>query len=455
MSKGLLSVVLYVVLAAGAVAANAATLELDRAVFVPAEVIEVRLKGAGGLVDGAWVGIIPSEVTHGSEAVNDENDVAYEYLDGRADGTLMFTAPSDEGDYDLRLSDGEGREVASVSFKVRAGTSGKAKLELGATVFNPGDSIQVRFVTPVQYSEGAWVGIIPSEVPHGSEDVNDEHDVAYEYLGGKTSGVLTFAAPDKPGAYDLRMHDTDNNGREVASVSFRVRAPDLSRASLAIDVSEVAPGEEIVVHFTAPEGLPENAWVGLIPAVVEHGDESRNDEHDVTYEYLNKRTTGALRFLAPSAGGAYDFRMHDSDSEGHEIAASKVFKVRDQLVVEDLARQLSDRGEVAVYGVSFAVDSAEINASSAAVLATIGELLQRDQSLKLTIEGHTDSTGSAEHNLSLSQRRADSVKQYLVDRFGIDAKRLTTRGLGSTQPVAPNDTESGRAQNRRVELVRS
>jgi hypothetical protein len=70
-----------------------------------------------------------------------------------------------------------------------------------------------------------------------------------------------------------------------------------------------------------------------------------------------------------------------------------------------------------------------------------------------TIEGHTDSTGSAEHNRVVSQQRADAVKAYLVTA-GIDAERLQTMGFGASQPVADNSTELGRSQNRRVELVR-
>ena len=69
------------------------------------------------------------------------------------------------------------------------------------------------------------------------------------------------------------------------------------------------------------------------------------------------------------------------------------------------------------------------------------------------IEGHTDSTGNAAHNLDLSQLRAKTVRAALV-AAGIAADRLTTAGLGQTEPVASNDTEAGRAQNRRVEVVR-
>ena len=81
-------------------------------------------------------------------------------------------------------------------------------------------------------------------------------------------------------------------------------------------------------------------------------------------------------------------------------------------------------------------------------------MLQEYPDLRLSIEGHTDSQGDESFNLDLSDRRAASVRRYLVEEFGIDPNRLSSRGLGETQPVASNDTPEGRQQNRRVELVR-
>ena len=81
-------------------------------------------------------------------------------------------------------------------------------------------------------------------------------------------------------------------------------------------------------------------------------------------------------------------------------------------------------------------------------------LLTSQPDLKLRIVGHTDNQGSADYNLDLSRRRAASVVAALVSQYGVDADRLTAEGAGMTQPVASNDTEEGRAKNRRVELQR-
>lgn len=119
----------------------------------------------------------------------------------------------------------------------------------------------------------------------------------------------------------------------------------------------------------------------------------------------------------------------------------------------ELKKKLSTQKRARLYGILFDLDSAVIRPESKPVLDEVLEMLRGEASWKLTIEGHTDATGSEAHNLTLSQKRADSVKAYLV-KEGIDSGRLNTSGFGETKPVADNATELGRAQNRRVELVR-
>lgn len=81
----------------------------------------------------------------------------------------------------------------------------------------------VSFNTSVAFASNAWIGIIPSNIPHGSEDVNDQHDISYVYVKGEKEGIKEMAAPTTPSVYDVRFNDTDNNGKEIASVTFTVR----------------------------------------------------------------------------------------------------------------------------------------------------------------------------------------------------------------------------------------
>ena len=102
----------------------------------------------------------------------------------------------------------------------------------------------------------------------------------------------------------------------------------------------------------------------------------------------------------------------------------------------------------------FEVDKAKIRPSSDKALQEVVTVLKENPSLNLTVEGHTDSTGTNEYNLELSKKRADAVKDYLVDA-GIDAKRIETVGYGESRPVAENDGVTGRTENRRVVLILS
>jgi outer membrane protein OmpA-like peptidoglycan-associated protein len=116
---------------------------------------------------------------------------------------------------------------------------------------------------------------------------------------------------------------------------------------------------------------------------------------------------------------------------------------------------LAASGRVATHGILFDTGLDRIRGESTPTLKEIGQMLKEHPELELTIEGHTDNVGQATANLTLSQKRADAVEQYLVATFGIDAARLTTKGYGDTKPADKNDSPQGRQNNRRVELVKS
>lgn len=102
-------------------------------------------------------------------------------------------------------------------------------------------------------------------------------------------------------------------------------------------------------------------------------------------------------------------------------------------------------------GVNFASGKALLTSSARTILLRVARTLKDSPGVNVLIAGHTDSVGNAEYNRGLSQRRADSVRDFLISR-GVDPDRLRTRGFGETQPIANNATPSGRATNRRVEL---
>lgn len=109
--------------------------------------------------------------------------------------------------------------------------------------------------------------------------------------------------------------------------------------------------------------------------------------------------------------------------------------------------------KIVTHGINFDVDKATIKAESMGTLNMIVQVMKDNPDIKFEIDGHTDNTGNAQHNLTLSQQRADAVKDQLV-KMGIDESRLTTKGFGDTKPVSDNTTLEGKANNRRVEFVK-
>jgi OOP family OmpA-OmpF porin len=121
---------------------------------------------------------------------------------------------------------------------------------------------------------------------------------------------------------------------------------------------------------------------------------------------------------------------------------------------KSMREQLDETGKIVTHGILFDVNSAKIKGESYKTLKNIGQLLQDDPELRLSIEGHTDSDGSDEHNATLSQNRANSVRDYLISTYSIEGSRLEAKGWGESKPIDTNDTPEGKANNRRVELVK-
>jgi len=103
-------------------------------------------------------------------------------------------------------------------------------------------------------------------------------------------------------------------------------------------------------------------------------------------------------------------------------------------------------------GTHFAFNSAKLTPEGEAILDQAAATMEKHPSIRVRIEGNTDSVGSDAYNMRLGQRRADSAESYLVSR-GVSASRLSTVSYGESKPIASNDTAEGRAQNRRVDLV--
>ena len=143
-----------------------------------------------------------------------------------------------------------------------------------------------------------------------------------------------------------------------------------------------------------------------------------------------------------------------SGPKGHIVVLEKTAMTQSLGFLDATAmkKALDTDGRVALY-INFDIDASTLRPDSRASIAEIKTLLDSNADLKLSIEGHTDNTGSADHNRQLSTARARTVQDALVG-LGIDPSRLDSKGFGPDKPLADNADDAGRAKNRRVELVK-
>lgn len=186
-----------------------------------------------------------------------------------------------------------------------------------------------------------------------------------------------------------------------------------------------------------------------------YGNQFKKKGGSVLFEQINAGG-GVVTMKMPSGTGETWLEI-DVNNSGEQlmfhIVTSAPMEQKVELTADELGEALKTSGHIALYGILFDNGKDTVKPASEPVLAEIAKLLQQDAALKLGIEGHTDNVGKKKENQTLSKKRAESVKAWLVARK-ISAARLDTSGLGDTKPVGPNDSDEGRAKNRRVELVR-
>ena len=136
---------------------------------------------------------------------------------------------------------------------------------------------------------------------------------------------------------------------------------------------------------------------------------------------------------------------HDLDKNPNDVIEAETEKEdRSALFKKEVTIQLD---------IEFGVGSVEISSTYFDQLKRVADLMKVSPNRSAVIEGHTDSMGPAAKNLQLSQRRAESVRQNLIDHFGIAQERLVAKGFGETRPIASNETPEGRRKNRRVTVI--
>ena len=130
----------------------------------------------------------------------------------------------------------------------------------------------------------------------------------------------------------------------------------------------------------------------------------------------------------------------------------KNFKIADGAQMNMLG-SIMTTGKFVTHGIGFDVNKSVLKPESMGVINDVVKQMQDNPTLNLEIDGYTDSDGNADANITLSQQRADAVRDAMI-QSGIDASRLTSKGFGAAKPIAPNTTQEGKAENRRVEFIK-
>lgn len=217
-------------------------------------------------------------------------------------------------------------------------------------------------------------------------------------------------------------------------------------------------GGSNIFAYSLPRLLLPGGWSGKVgdnsPAACASGTLS-----DLRYALLDNKTTGVT--VAVLTWNPDITSVYCDEKEFQKRTTITVIQVepkaREQrmetLSASDIGKSLDANGRVAIYGILFDTNKADIQPASKASLEQIGALLKQQTALKLHVVGHTDNAGTLPANLDLSRRRAAAVAAVLARDYGIARDRLTANGVASLAPVAANSTDAGRAKNRRVELV--
>jgi outer membrane protein OmpA-like peptidoglycan-associated protein len=174
-------------------------------------------------------------------------------------------------------------------------------------------------------------------------------------------------------------------------------------------------------------------------------------DKDGVYDYIDKcpNTPSEARNFVDSVGCSLD-----TDGDGvydYEDSCPTIPGVKANLGCPEIKREIRNLLNKAMSGIEFEHNQSTIKPSSYAILDQIAQIFIENPTYIVEIQGHTDNVGKADYNMDLSERRAQAVRTYLVNK-GVPASRLTARGYGLTKPIADNATAAGRAKNRRVEF---
>ena len=215
--------------------------------------------------------------------------------------------------------------------------------------------------------------------------------------------------------------------------------------------TQVVEGHSLFIIYDANENIqiPSPLQIGrnYINAAKSVGGQLVYEFHDPGEDVVvkvSKNNMETWAYVTANGNGSYSVRLIEKQAMKQDVVAD----------ASSMNKSISESGRATLYGIYFDTGKADVKPESEAALKEISKLLKDNATLKLYVVGHTDNTGTLEVNMKLSQDRAVAVVNALVSKYSVNASRLKACGDGPTAPLASNDSEEGRAMNRRVELVK-
>ena len=274
--------------------------------------------------------------------------------------------------------------------------------------------------------------------------------VSWLALATLWSAPMALADPaDEPGTKDPALFS-----RMPGFHIYRAEEREFDQLEVEVSASkkQVVEGRRSLVIYYANEGITLPSGLQIVrnyaSAIKAIGGSQvyAFDDGGIQIAILRVTRDGKELWARVEAGGNGMYTVHLLEKQAMEQAVVASAAA--------LAGSLRDAGRAVVPGIFFDTNKAVVKPESAPALAELAKLLTADRALKVHIVGHTDNVGAFEANLKLSRERAEAVARALTGKpYGVAASRLRASGVGALAPAASNQTESGRASNRRVEVV--
>jgi len=270
-----------------------------------------------------------------------------------------------------------------------------------------------------------------------------------QYAQGDVKGEDLSFVPRYPGSVRV-----DYKFEEYAAFDMQVRCP-----TCPYTENKSVEGKHYFIQYEVHGAMTqlqilrnyENAWKSK-GWKIQAAANPQNLDQPVTAEKVDPQSDIWVTILTQKG-------LNDSEGKSvliYDVNVIEIAQMEQVIEIDEAAmkKQLDSAGKVVLHGINFDTGKASIKPESQPLLDEIGKLLNNNQGLKLSIEGHTDNVGDKAMNQKLSEQRAAAVRSYIVSNSKVDANRLVTKGFGDTKPIADNGTDEGKAQNRRVELVK-